>query len=61
MLTPTVIINDKVVETGKVLSEDELEKEKDKIEKSGDINEWLNDSGKDAGLISYAGDLKKKF
>ncbi len=42
-------------------SEDELEKEKDKIEKSGDINEWLNDTGQDAGLISYAGDLKKKF
>ncbi len=42
-------------------SEDELEKEKDKIEKSGDINEWLNDTGQDARLIRYAGDLKKKF
>lgn len=42
-------------------SEDELDKEKDKIEKSGDINEWLNDTSQNAGLISYAGDLKKKF
>lgn len=42
-------------------SEDELEKEKDKIEKSGDINEWLNDTSENAGLIKYAGDLKKKF
>jgi len=42
-------------------SEDELDKEKDKIEKSGDINEWLNDTSKNAGLINYAGDLKKKF
>lgn len=42
-------------------SEDELEKEKDKIEKSGDINEWLNDASENAGLMSYAGDLKKKF
>lgn len=42
-------------------SEDELDKEKDKIEKSGDINEWLNDTSESAGLINYAGDLKKKF
>jgi len=42
-------------------SEDELDKEKDKIEKSGDINEWLNDTSQNAGLINYAGDLKKKF
>ncbi len=42
-------------------SEDELEKEKDKIEKSGNINEWLNDTNQNAGLINYAGDLKKKF
>tara|TARA_R110001592_G_scaffold182055_2_gene425058 strand:- start:373 stop:717 length:345 start_codon:yes stop_codon:yes gene_type:complete len=42
-------------------SEDELEKEKDKIEKSEDINKWLNDTNQDVGLISYAGDLKKKF
>jgi nitrate reductase NapD len=42
-------------------SEDELEREKDKIEKSGDINEWLNDSSENAGLIRYAGDLKKKM
>ncbi len=42
-------------------SEEELEKEKDKIEKSGNINEWLNDTNQNAGLINYAGDLKKKF
>lgn len=42
-------------------SEDELEKEKDKIEKSGDINQWLNDTNENAGLIRYAGDLKKKM
>jgi nitrate reductase NapD len=42
-------------------SEDELEKEKDKIEKSGDVNQWLNDSSENAGLIRYAGDLKKKM
>ncbi len=42
-------------------SEDELEKEKDKIEKSDGINQWLNDNSKDAGLINYAGDLKKKM
>ena len=42
-------------------SEDELEKEKDKIQKSGDINQWLNDTSENAGLIRYAGDLKKKM
>ena len=42
-------------------SEEELDKEKDKIKKSGDINEWLNDTNQNAGLINYAGDLKKKF
>ena len=34
---------------------------KDKIEKSGDIKEWLNDTSENAGLINYAGDLKKKI
>ncbi|MDE5418364.1 chaperone NapD [Labilibaculum sp. DW002] len=42
-------------------SEDELDREKDKIEKSDEIKPWLNDNSKDAGLISYAGDLKKKI
>lgn len=42
-------------------SEDELDREKDKIEKSDEIRPWLNDNSKDAGLISYAGDLKKKI
>lgn len=42
-------------------SEDELNQEKDKIEKSNDINEWLNDTSQNAGLINYAGDLKKNF
>ncbi|MPQ45591.1 nitrate reductase [Marinifilum sp. N1E240] len=42
-------------------SEDELDREKDKIEKSDGINQWLNDKSKDAGLINYAGDLKKKI
>jgi len=42
-------------------SEDELDREKDKIEKSGDINDWLNDNRQEAGLINYAGDLKKKL
>jgi len=42
-------------------SEDELDREKDKIEKSDEIKPWLNDNSKDAGLISYAGDLKKKL
>lgn len=41
-------------------SEDELDREKDKIEKSDGINQWLNDTSKDAGLINYAGDLRKK-
>lgn len=42
-------------------SEDELDREKDKIEKSDGINPWLNDNREDAGLINYAGDLKKKM
>ena len=41
-------------------SEEELDKEKDKIEKSDGIKAWLNDNSKDAGLISYSGDLKSK-
>ena len=42
-------------------SEDELDREKDKIEKSDGIKPWLNDNSDEAGLISYAGDLKKKM
>lgn len=42
-------------------SEDELDREKDKIEKSDGIKPWLNDTSDEAGLIGYAGDLKKKF
>lgn len=41
-------------------SEDELDQERDKIDKSDGIKPWLNDSSKDAGLINYDGDLKKK-
>jgi nitrate reductase NapD len=41
-------------------SEDELDQERDKIEKSNEVKPWLNDNSKDAGLINYSGDLKKK-
>ena len=43
-------------------SEDELEQERDKLEKS-DINipNWLNDPDAKASDINYGGDLKKKF
>lgn len=43
-------------------SEDELEKEREKLEKSGDnIPEWLNDPNAEIKDIKYGGDLKGKF
>lgn len=42
-------------------SEDELEQERDKIERSDDIPEWLNNDNINAKNIPYNGNLKKKF
>ena len=43
-------------------SEDELEKEREQLEKSGDhIPDWLNDPDAKIGDIRYGGDLKKRF
>ena len=43
-------------------SEDELEKERQKLEKSSDnIPDWLNDENAKAEDIKYKGDLKKRF
>jgi len=43
-------------------SEDELDKERDKLEIEGtDIPEWLNDPDARYKDIQYNGDLKKKF
>jgi len=43
-------------------SEEELEKEKDKLEKAEDnIPEWLNDPDAKLRDINYGGDLKKGF
>ncbi len=43
-------------------SEDELEKERQKLEKSSDnIPDWLNDENAQAEDIKYKGDLKKRF
>jgi nitrate reductase NapD len=38
--------------------EDELESEKEKIQKFGDFPEWLNDENLDAKKIRYSGNLK---
>jgi nitrate reductase NapD len=43
-------------------SEDELEQERDKLEKTDDnIPKWMNDPEAKAGDIKYGGDLKKRF
>ncbi|OQX76358.1 MAG: nitrate reductase [Bacteroidetes bacterium 4484_276] len=43
-------------------SEDELEQERDKLEKADDnIPKWMNDPDAKAGDIKYGGDLKKRF
>lgn len=42
-------------------SEDELERERDKLEAGEEIPAWLNDESIRAEDINYKGDLKKKF
>ena len=42
-------------------SEDELEKERKKIEMASPLPDWLNDNDLDARNIPYNGNLKKKF
>lgn len=43
-------------------SEDELEKEREKLEKEEDnIPEWLNDPDAKMKNINYGGDLKRRF
>lgn len=43
-------------------SEDELDSERDKLEKTeNNIPDWLNDENAKAQDIKYHGDLKKKF
>lgn len=43
-------------------SEDELEKERDKLDKSGgDVPTWLNDPNAQLSDMQYNGDLKKKL
>ena len=43
-------------------SEDELDKERNKLENDNDnIPEWLNDPDADISKINYGGDLKKRF
>ncbi|MCP3931399.1 MAG: chaperone NapD [Bacteroidetes bacterium] len=42
-------------------SEEELEKEKDKLEKNGKIPDWLNDPNAKLKDIKYQGDLKGQF
>jgi len=43
-------------------SEDELEQERDKLEKSdGELPKWMNDPNAKISDIKYGGDLKKKF
>lgn len=42
-------------------SEEELEQNRDKIERAGDFPEWLNDDTLKAGEIKYQGNLKKKI
>ncbi len=41
-------------------SEDELEAEKEKLETSSDMPDWLNDDNIDAKNIRYNGNLKNK-
>ncbi|RLD52836.1 MAG: nitrate reductase [Bacteroidetes bacterium] len=55
---PNVISADMVF----AYSEDELEQERDKLEKTDDnIPNWMNDPDAKAGDIKYGGDLKKRF
>ena len=42
-------------------SEDELNTERDKLERTDNIPEWLNDENVKAEDIKYKGDLKKRF
>ena len=43
-------------------SEDELERERDKLDKEGgDVPAWLNDPNAQVSDIQYNGDLKKKL
>jgi nitrate reductase NapD len=43
-------------------SEDELDIERERLEKSGEnIPDWLNDPDAKIGDITYGGDLKKRF
>ena len=42
-------------------SEDELDKERDKLEKQTDIPEWMNNPTAEFKDISYNGDLKGKY
>ncbi len=42
-------------------SEDELEREKDKLEKNDTLPEWLNDPDAKMGDINYGGSLKGRF
>ncbi len=43
-------------------SEDELEEERQKLEKSSDnIPDWLNDPDAKINDIHYGGDIKKRF
>ena len=43
-------------------SEEELEKERNKLENSTDnLPDWLNNQDAKAGEIKYGGDLKKRF
>jgi len=42
-------------------SEDELDAERDKLEKSDHVPDWLNDQNVKAEGITYHGDLKKRF
>lgn len=42
-------------------SEDELEKERDKVEFASETPEWLNNDNIDANQIKYGGDLRKKI
>ncbi len=42
-------------------SEDELEKERNKIEQATQVPEWLNDNNIKAEQIKYKGDLRSKI
>jgi len=42
-------------------SEEELEKERDKVEFADETPQWLNNDSMDARAIKYGGDLRKKI